>query len=236
MVSAQNTKLPQTLENWLKESPFELYLDAGFFGFYAHIGFIKALEEKQLHPQKIHGASAGALVGAFFAHNYTVCEIEQIFLKINRTDFWDPSLGFGLLKGQKYHHLLAEHLPQSFEELKTPLEIRLFDVFSLRTRVFKSGDLCKAVRASSAFPGLFQPVKIGNKFYLDGGISDRLPKSENRLLVHKFNKRPVSDVTEHTALLALKNLPQSGPQRMHLAAEIISGAYQQTQELLQILI
>ncbi len=221
-----------TLEQWLREKPFELYLGAGFFGFYAHVGFIKALEEKNLKAQKIHGASAGAIVGAFLAHSYTAAELDEIFLKINRADFWDPGFGAGLLKGQKYHDLLAEYLPESFHDLKIPLEISLFDVFSLRTRIFKSGDLRSAVRGSSAFPGLFQPVRIEKKYYIDGGIADQWPGSETRLLVNSFGLRALLKTTENQAIVSLKNLPLSGPTRMHLAREIIDLAYLQTQELL----
>ena len=222
----------QTLEHWLSEKPFELYLGAGFFGFYAHIGFVKALEERKLKPQRIHGASAGAIVGAFLAHSYTAIELEKIFLKINRSDFWDPGLGMGLLKGLKYHELLTEYLPASFNELEIPLEISLFDMFSLCTRVFKSGDLRSAVRGSSAFPGLFHPVKIENRYYIDGGVADKLPDSESRLLVQSFGKWSSLRKTENHAIISLKNLPLSGPTRMHLAREIIDLAYLQTQQLL----
>ncbi len=220
-----------TLENWLREEPFELSLGAGFFGFYAHVGFLKALEEKNLKPLKIYGSSAGAIVGAFLAQGYSATKIEEIFTKITRQDFWDPGIGAGILKGHKYHQLLNEYLPKSFNELKIPLEVAVFDLFSFCTRIFKSGALYPAIRGSSAFPLLFQPVKIGTRFYLDGGIGDQLGLSERssngRLLVHCFGMANLKDRSS-AVVLSLKNLPKSGPAKMHLAAEIIEKAYRET--------
>jgi NTE family protein len=222
-----------TLENWLKEKPFELFLGAGFFGFYAHAGFIKALEEKKLLPAKIHGSSAGAIVGAMLAHSYPAKKIEEIVLEIQREDFWDPSLGLGLLKGKKYEDLLSRFLPKHFHELSLPLEISVFDIKSLKNKTMISGELLRAVRASSAFPVLFQPVKIENKYYMDGGLYDLLPPHDTRLLAHSFKKLQDLKKTNNHVTISLKNLPRSGPYKMHLGKDIIEKSYELTSSLLE---
>lgn len=222
-----------TLGQWLRTEPFELYLGGGFFGFYAHVGFVKALEEQKLKAAKIYGASAGAIVGAMLANAYSAIEVEKIILDIKRTDFWDPGLGFGLLKGKKYNEILARYLPANFSDLKLPLEVTVFDIFSFRIRAISSGDLRGAIRGSSAFPGLFQPVKVEKKIFMDGGLFDFFPNHKNRVLAHCFGKTETVKKVENRFVLSLKNLPRSGPTKMHLAQEIIDLAYDQTSKLLE---
>jgi NTE family protein len=223
----------KTLEHWLNENPFELYLGAGFFGFYAHTGFIKALEEKDIKPKKIHGVSAGAIIGAMAAHSLSASQIEQIVLQIKKEDFWDPGFGLGLLKGEKYHELLARHLPEKFQDLHLPFEVAVFDLFSFRNRKLKEGDLRSAIRGSSAFPGLFQPVKTSDGYFLDGGIFDRFPAKETPVLAHCFALTSGLTKNGNHVKVSLKNLPRSGPNKMHLAKEIIEESYEQTKQLLK---
>jgi NTE family protein len=234
------------LQDSLQNSRFDLSLAAGFFGFYAHIGFIKALDYKKLRPNKIYGASAGAIVGSFLATGHSVKDIEEIVLKITREDFWDPTLGFGLLKGDKFKNLLSDYLPENFEDLKIPLIVSAFDIFSLTTKIFNSGKLPEVIRASSAFPGLFQPVKIANRYYIDGGVRDLLALKQRTeaitpLLVHYFDHSPfltngaerIKTQKSETIVLTLKDLPKSGPTKMHKGSEIVKLAYEQTLQLLE---
>jgi NTE family protein len=224
--------MSQSLEHWLHENPFELFLGAGYFGFYAHVGFVKALAEQNLKPKKFHGSSAGAIIGAMLANGSSAKDVEEIVLNIKREDFWDPGIGLGLLKGKKYHELLSKHLPENFSALKSPLDIAVFDIFSFRNRILNSGDLRSAVRGSSAFPGLFQPVKIHNRYFMDGGLYDRFPAPETPLLAHCFKKQHALKKDFNHVTISIKNLPRSGPGKMHLAGEIISVAYVQTKKLL----
>ncbi len=221
-----------TMKDYLQSDSFELYLGAGFFGFYAHVGFVKALEEAGLKAAKIYGSSAGAIVGAMLANSYTAHEVEKIVRNIKRADFWDPGLGFGLLKGNKYHEILTRYLPSTFSELKIPFEVTVFDVFALRVKNIHSGNLCEAVRGSSAFPGLFQPVKSANKIFMDGGLFETFPRHNNKVLAHCFGRPHLYKKEQNRVVVSLKGLPRSGPTKMHLAEEIIEKAYLQTKELL----
>lgn len=221
-----------TVKEWLQDGPLDLYLGAGFFGFYAHVGFVKAIEEAGIKIKKIYGSSAGAIVGAMLANGYNATEVEKIVLNIKREDFWDPGPGLGLLKGKKYHDLLLRFLPESFSGLKLPFEVTVFDILSLRFKNISSGDLCGAVRGSSAFPGLFHPVKVEQKIFMDGGLFEKFPPHQERVLAHCFGRPQSLERKKNRFVVSLKSLPRSGPTRMHLAEDIIEKAYFQTKNLL----
>ena len=163
-----------SLREWLGEEPFGLTLCAGFFGFYAHAGFVAALEEAGLSPARLSGASAGALVAGFWASGMSAPQMQRRLSELRRPDFWDPGTGAGLLRGQKFQALLRQILPVStFEQCRAPLGVSVFDVGARRGFVQRRGDLAVSLHASSAFPGLFQPVRIGSRLCLDGAIADR---------------------------------------------------------------
>ncbi len=118
-------------------------------------------------------------MGSMLANGISVNEIEQIILRIRLDQYWDPNMGFGLLKGERLHKLLSQFLPAQFSDLKLSFELSVFDLKKLRTKIINSGDLISAVRASSAFPGLFQPLEIGSS--LCGAIRSKIKKASFRL-------------------------------------------------------
>ncbi len=183
-----------TLREWLREEPFTLGLSSGFFGFFAHAGFVEVLEEASLLPARLAGSSAGALVAGCWAAGLDAPAIARTFLELERRDFWDPAPGAGLLRGRLFRGLLEETLPRGrFEECRRPVAVSVFDVLGRRTRVLDRGPIAPAVHASCAFPGMFQPVWIDRRPYLDGGIADRpgalaLPP-EGRVLYHHLGSR-----------------------------------------------
>lgn len=161
------------LREWAKSDSFHLALSSGFFGFFAHAGFLRALVETGLIPAKIAGSSAGALVGACYASGMSVDQIEEELFALSRADFWDPAIGLGLLRGQKFHERLLSILPiTKLEDCPIPLAISVFSARDRKTRIIDKGCLPTAIRASCAFPGLFHPVKIDGRMFLDGGIAD----------------------------------------------------------------
>jgi len=184
-----------TLREWLAAEPFTLSLSAGFFGFFAHCGVLTALVEADLIPKRASGASAGALVSGFFAAGMTTEEMQERVFALRKSDFWDPGIGFGLLRGRKFRALLEESLPvERFEDCRVPLAISTFDVLRRRTRVFDAGPLAPAIQASCSLPFLFQPVWIGRRPFLDGGVRDRpaldgVPAGERVLHHHLISRR-----------------------------------------------
>jgi len=60
----------------------------------------------------------------------------------------------------------------TFEELAVPLRVIAADITHGRRTVFSSGPIAPAILASSAIPGIFPPVRIGDTVYVDGGVLD----------------------------------------------------------------
>lgn len=246
MSETSNFKNQMTLSEYLQQTPLEISLAAGFFGFYAHIGFLKALTEKGVSPSvNLYGSSAGALVGSMIAAGIPVTEVEQIVSRIKLGQYWDPKMGFGLLKGERLHKLLEQFLPPQFSDLKLSFDLSVFDIKKMRSKIINSGDLISAVRASSAFPGLFQPVKMGSSLYLDGGIGDEYGigerQSEKLLLVHGFSPRPLFKKS-YEKLKSQKGkilhlhaaaLPKANPFNMQVGPEIVKQSYLQIKKLLE---
>lgn len=169
----------KTLAAWLDEGPFTLALSSSFFGFYAHGGFVRALEELGVRPAKVTGSSAGALVAGAIASGLSSTEIRDVLFAIQKDDFWDPGLGLGFLKGQKFHNHLKSFFVPTFEQASLPIEVAVFDVLALKTKFLCQGPLIPAVVASCAVPIMFHPVKIDGRVYLDGGIFNKAGLNED---------------------------------------------------------
>lgn len=233
----------RTLRTWLEEGPFALALSAGFFGFYAHCGVIAALEEAGFEPCRASGASAGALTLAFWASGMDADTMVEEIQKIRRQDFWDPWPGPGLLRGRKLRRLLERHLPVTrFEDCRFPLAISSWDVLLRRTRVFDAGPLAPPVHASCALPGLFHPVWIAGRPFVDGGVRDRPGIAglvdEGRVLYHHLvprrTRRPERCIPRREGLttLVIRDLPRPGPSCLELGPAAIAAARDATRTAL----
>ena len=180
----------------LQARPFTLCMSSGFFGFFAHGGMLEALEESGLRPARVVGSSAGALASGAVASGLPIAEFKRVLSTTRREDFWDRAPGFGLLRGGRFDAILREIFPETtIEALSTPFACSVFDVKRRKTVVVDRGDLVHAVRASCAFPLLFQPVAIDGVHYLDGGILDRpafdcLAPDEFALVHHLATRSP----------------------------------------------
>lgn len=162
-----------SLADWLRIQPFGLTLSSGFFGFFAHAGLLAALDDADIRPAFISGASAGALAGGLWAAGMPPREFRDSLLTLDKSDFWDPWPGLGLLRGKKFVTLLRRWLPvQTFAACDVPLAVSAFDVVGRRTRVFDEGALAPAIHASCAVPLMFQPVWMRGRPFLDGGARD----------------------------------------------------------------
>lgn len=236
-----------TLREWLREGPFTLGLSSGFFGFFAHAGVLSVLEEEGLLPARVVGSSAGALAGGLWAAGVPARRIREELLALRREHFWDPRPGLGLLRGALFRARLEAILPATtFESCPRPLAVSVFDLAARRTAVLRSGALAPAIHASCAAPVLFQPVRIGGRTYLDGGVLDRhglagLDGGE-RVLHHHLTSRspwrrrssPALRIPERPGLraLAFAGIPRLGPFRLGRGAEAMDRAAQATREAL----
>jgi len=142
---------------------------------FAHIGTLRAIERHGLRVQVWAGTSIGAVIGALAAAGYRADDLLALARSVSWRDVFDLSLRAGMIKGDKLHALLAEHLPERFEDLESPLAVTCTDIESGEEIVLTSGDLIKAVRASACFPGAFEPVQHLGRTLADGGICNNLP-------------------------------------------------------------
>lgn len=163
-----------TLREVLAEKPFALAMSSGFFGFFAHTGMLTALLEADLAPVRVTGSSAGALVGGLWAAGLDPAHARAALEGLTRGDFWDPAPGPGFLRGRKFRVLLESLLPApSFLQTRVPFAASVYDPLARHTVVITEGRLAPAIHASCAVPLLFHPVRIGARFYVDGGVADR---------------------------------------------------------------
>jgi NTE family protein len=143
----------------------------------AHLGVIKALEEFGIKPQIISGTSAGSLVGAFYAAGYSVDKMLEIVLK--QKIFHFPGLSWhkdGLLNTRAVTNTCRLFLGETtFDQLNLPFYAAATNLQTAKTEYFSSGDVAMAITASSAVPGIFEPVSINDTLYADGGILNNFP-------------------------------------------------------------
>jgi NTE family protein len=144
----------------------------------AHLGAIKELEAAGLRPDLIIGCSAGSIVGALYADNPELTGVEEILLKLTRSDLLDPTFfsRFGFVEGKALQNFMKKHLrAKTFDELKIPLIVVATDLFTGETVELSQKELPIAVGASCAFPGVFSPVILHDRYLIDGGASSPVP-------------------------------------------------------------
>jgi len=149
-----------------------LVLGAGASRGFAHIGVLKILEANRVPIHLIVGTSAGSLVGSLYAYGFNAFQLQSLSFPVEKGDIIDltvPDNGF--IKGEKlesYVNHLLKNTP--IEKMRTPFYAVAADIQTGEEIVFTSGNTGTAVRASCSIPGIFQPVKIGSRIYVDGGI------------------------------------------------------------------
>ena len=162
---------------------------SGFFGFFAHAGFLASIRELGISPVGYGGASSGAIIAAMAASGIGDQDIQTILFGIKKDDFWDPDPWYkvflkglrffrgykGYLKGYRFAELLNVIPINRIEDCKNPLIISATNLTLRKETIFTQGDLKKAVWASGAVPMLFKPVKIDGSMYVDGGLVRKAP-------------------------------------------------------------
>lgn len=154
-----------------------LALGGGAARGFAHIGVIQVLEEAGIKPDLVVGTSAGSLVAALYASGRSGQELAATALTMDEgaiTDWAFPSRG--VIRGEALARYVREQTGgRTIEQMKMPLGIVATDLDSGAPVLFQRGDTGVAVRASSAVPAVFQPVKIGEREYVDGGLVSPVP-------------------------------------------------------------
>lgn len=158
-----------------------LALGGGAARGFAHIGVIKALEAQGIVPDVVVGTSAGSLVGALYAAGNNGFALHKLALEMDEAAISDWSVPIfakatGVLKGEALQNYVNKAVNNaSLEKLKIPFGAVATDLKNGEPILFQRGNTGAAVRASSAVPGVFQPVRIGERSYVDGGLVSPVP-------------------------------------------------------------
>jgi NTE family protein len=149
-----------------------LVLGAGAAKGFAHVGVLKVLEANHVPIHMVVGTSVGSLVGSLYAYGYPAYDLQKIAMGLERGELVDltvPDNGF--VKGELLEAYVNRMIRgATMENLRIPFYAVATDIGSGQEMVFGKGNTGLAVRASCSIPGVFQPVRIGDRTYVDGGV------------------------------------------------------------------
>jgi NTE family protein len=154
-----------------------LALGGGFARGFAHIGVLQVLEENNIPISHIAGTSVGSILGAAYASG---APLERLIdtcrtLRVRDIARWRVSR-LGLVSNKCLAQLIERVFEsRHFEDLRIPMSVVTTDLATGEPVVFTHGPLVEVIRASCAFPGLFEPVEIGTRFLADGGLVAPVP-------------------------------------------------------------
>ncbi|HEY5993298.1 MAG TPA: patatin-like phospholipase family protein [Gallionellaceae bacterium] len=170
----------------LPKPKIALVLGGGAARGFAHIGVIRALEQEKIPVDMVVGTSVGSLIGALYASNPNSFELEWTAFKLEKDDLFDYKIlgaitGMGVVKGDKLESFVQGKIPQAnIENLKLPFAAVATDLNRGTRVVLDRGPVSIAVHASSAIPGVFEPVVYQGKLLVDGGVMENIPISVAR--------------------------------------------------------
>lgn len=163
---------PKEIKPPPKPAKIALVLGAGASRGFAHIGVLKVLESNKIPIHIIVGTSAGSFVGSLYAYGYNAFQLQKMSFSIERGDIIDLTIpDNGFIKGEKLEEYINEKLKNTpIEKLRIPFYAVATDIQNGQEVAFGKGNTGIAVRASCSIPGIFQPVKISDRIYIDGGV------------------------------------------------------------------
>ena len=168
---------PPPLPRAPKPAKISLVLGAGAARGFAHIGVLKVFEAQQIPVHMIVGTSAGSLVGSLYAYGYSAFRLQELALSLEKGDLLDftiPDMGF--IRGEKLAEFVNKMTNDTpLEQMKIPFYAVAADIQNGQEIVFGRGNTGTAVRASCSVPGVFRPVRIGDRMYVDGGVVSPVP-------------------------------------------------------------
>lgn len=163
---------PIPVETPRKPVKVALVLGAGAAKGFAHVGVLKVLEANSVPVHMVVGTSVGSLVGSLYAYGYPAYDLQKIAMGLERGELVDltvPDNGF--VKGELLEAYVNRMIRgTTMENLRIPFYVIATDIGSGEEVVFGRGNTGRAVRASCSIPGIFQPVRIGDRTYVDGGV------------------------------------------------------------------
>ncbi len=166
-----------------KRAKVGIVLSGGAARGIAHIGVLKCWKERNLPADLIVGTSVGAIVGGLFASGMPVKKIEGIGDELNWNKFVEvkviPSRLLnltGIVSNERMSQFFNSYVgDKKFSDLKIPFVCVASDLKTGQKVIFREGKLIPAIRASSAIPGIFEPVEYKHRLLVDGGVVDNVP-------------------------------------------------------------
>jgi NTE family protein len=156
-----------------------LALGGGAARGFAHVGVIQILEEAGIRPTLVTGTSAGSLVAAIYASGKNGKQLQHVaetMEEVTIADWTLPLFNRGMFRGDALaKYVNGQVNARLIQDMPLPLGIVATDLNSGQSMLFQRGDTGTAVRASSAVPAVFQPVKISGRDYVDGGLVSPVP-------------------------------------------------------------
>lgn len=155
-----------------KPAKIAVVLGAGAAKGFAHIGVLKVLESHRIPVHMVVGSSVGSLVGSLYAYGYSPYELQTIAFAISKDDVADYTIpDNGFIKGEKLESFVNNKVKYTtIDKFKIPFYAVATNIQTGEEMVFGRGNTGRAVRASCSIPGVFNPVMIGDKAYVDGGV------------------------------------------------------------------
>ncbi|MDF4004329.1 patatin-like phospholipase family protein [Luteibacter sp. PPL552] len=161
-----------------------LALGGGAAKGFAHIGVIKMLEASGIHPDVVSGTSAGSVVGVLYASGMDAFRLQEQAFALDEGSIRDVRFfSGGLVQGQKLQDYVNQLIGQRpIEKLSKPFAAVATELENGERAVFIRGNAGQAVRASSSIPGVFEPVEINGRHFVDGGVVSPVPVDAARQL------------------------------------------------------
>lgn len=146
----------------------------------AHTGVLKVLEAEGIPISVVAGSSIGALIGATMAVGIPIEQVEQEWLATGAARVFRSFLPTfpraGLSSGNELIKYLAQLLGDvRIEDLPIPYAAVACDMDTGESVILREGSLVSAVRASTAIPGIFHPLRLNDRLLVDGGLVDPVP-------------------------------------------------------------
>lgn len=182
-----------------KELNYTLLFGGGAVRGIAYVGTLKAFEELNVKYSTIAGSSVGAVIAGFVAAGYSADEVKELMFGVNFELFRDLQLAIGpqfaLSKGEVFlewvrnaiekkfygeKYRKGTHKAVTFADLDKNLVIITTDLSNFECKEFSQKvtpdfEVAKAIRISSAMPGLMKPVEYNNRVLVDGDLQKSAP-------------------------------------------------------------
>jgi NTE family protein len=200
-----------------------LALSGGTAKSVTHVGVLKAIARSGVPITYIAGTSGGSIVGTMYASGMPMSSLEGIATTMSWRKLVSIRLSrLGFISSERIEDFMRDAIGDlTFDQLNIPCGVVATNLVTGAKRVFASGFVARAVRASCSIPQIYLPVEIDGHYYVDGGLAEYLPAESALDMGAEFvvgsNLAPVDEsyhrphhilqlVVQITGLMARKNL------------------------------